>query len=98
MAHVFSTKIVVTRKKHRCNACCRLFPEGTKMSVQRIANEGTIYSWYACETCDKLMGKFPDMFDDGYGEFESGCVDNYLNKNQTPEELLYELTMEKLNM
>jgi hypothetical protein len=91
MAHLFSEKTVITRKKHRCNACERVFPEGTQMNVQRIADEGTIYSWYSCRTCQALMSKFSDQFDDGYGGFESGCISNALNHDQTPEQMLEEL-------
>lgn len=67
--NVLSDKTVVTRKKHRCNACGRMFEAGTKMSRQTIASEGTIYNWYACPTCDELMAICHDL-DNGYGEYE----------------------------
>lgn len=87
--NILSHKDVITRKKHRCNACLRTFPAGTKMNVQTVANEGTIYNWYACQTCEELMAISNDL-DDGYGEYEQGCVDNALNVGQTPEEMLEE--------
>ena len=96
MPHVFSDKIVVTRKKHRCDACGRVFDKGTKMYTQTIADECTIYHWRECPTCQILLGKYRDNFDDGYGVCDQNCVAYSLNCDQTPEELLKELTKNAL--
>jgi hypothetical protein len=44
-----------------------------------------------CLTCSDLIDKFGNYFDNGYNEYEQGCVEAALNHNQSPENLLIEL-------
>jgi len=86
-----SDKIVTTRKRHRCDGCGRVFEPNTKMRTLTFA-EDTIFTWRECETCSILLTKFRDEFDDGSGICDRYCVADSLNRGQTPEQLLEELT------
>ena len=90
MYNILSDKFVTTRKPHRCDACGRHFPKGTKMRRQVNAEDG-ICQWYECPTCEELLGKYRGNFDDGYGMCEQFCVQDALNKDETPEEMLERL-------
>lgn len=88
---------VKIRKPHRCFACGRDFPVGTKMNCNVNADGGRIYSMYACETCEILMNEYSNYFDDACGIFYEDCVGDYLfyddetGVKKTPEELLDDL-------
>lgn len=89
---ILSDKIVITRKKHVCNACGRVFEKGTKMRTQVNTYDG-IGTWRTCATCDKLITNFPEHFKDEYdGSFHEGCVYEALERGQTPEDYLSALT------
>ena len=45
------SKIVITRKNHRCWGCLRSFPAGTQMESQTNVNEDGVYTVYTCSTC-----------------------------------------------
>ena len=85
--YILSDKIVITRKKHRCNACGRLFEKGTKMRTQINTYEG-IQAWRECPTCEELLKKHYSHFEDGDGMCLVNCVYESLERGQSPEELL----------
>lgn len=91
---ILSDKIVTTRKSHKCDACGRLFPAGTKMNTQVNVYDG-IQTWRSCMTCYTLMLEFKDLFfDDVEYMYPADCVYNVLENGQTPEWLLEELKKE----
>lgn len=87
---ILSDKIVITRKKHNCSACGRVFDKGTKMRAQVNTLDG-IQTWRECPTCIELLSKHRSYFTDGEDICYSDCVNEALNRGQTPEELLIEL-------
>ncbi|MDP2692797.1 MAG: hypothetical protein Q8O88_04125 [bacterium] len=88
MTQIYS-KDVKTRKPHRCFACLRTFPEGTKMNYQTNVYDGDLYSLYTCETCIDIMALSNR---DDYGEgFEEGFVREQLTGSEDPEWLLKRL-------
>jgi len=88
---IISDKIVVSRKPHWCFACARTFPAGTKLKLQVNTCDG-IQSVYSCLTCNELMTSFKDVFfDDTVDMFNMYCVSDQLSKDQTPEDLLFNL-------
>ena len=87
---ILSDKIVTTRKKHRCNACGRMFEAGTKMRTQVNTSDGLI-TWRECPTCQILLSKYRDYFEDSDGICNENCVNEILEQGQTPEDLLNEL-------
>lgn len=87
---IISDKVVTTRKDHRCSACDRKFPKGTKMRTQVNTYDG-IQTWRECPTCHVLLSEFRDRFDDEYGWVPGSCVSEVCEIGQTPEELLTEL-------
>ena len=91
---ILSDKIVTTKKKHRCDACNRVFEAATKMRTQVNVNE-SLQTWRACTTCDLLLRKYRSKFeDDSDGICYSGCVSEILDEGQTPEDLLISLDNE----
>jgi hypothetical protein len=91
---ILSDKVVITRKKHLCGACLRAFEKGTKMRTQVNTYDG-IQTWRECPTCQELLSKHRSHFSDEHNVCEYGCVDEALNRGQTPEELLSELENNK---
>lgn len=91
---VLSDKIVITRKIHKCSACGRMFEKGTKMHAQVNTFDG-IQTWRTCPTCTKLLDKHRSRFEDYDGMCYEGCVFEVLERDQTPEQLLEELTKTK---
>lgn len=89
MATVLKELNVKTRKIHRCFSCLRIFPKGTLMTYQVGIFEGDFCTTYACSTCLEIMKLSDDC------EWEGGYVDEYLQENQTPEELLICLKQHK---
>jgi len=88
--YILSDKIMVTRKKHRCDACGRVFDKGTKMRRQVNTFDG-FGTWRECPTCQILLDKYRPHFEDDYEHVcYANCVDEVLNKDQTPEDLLNE--------
>lgn len=86
MSTILQDKLVKTRKEHYCFSCLRRFPIGTDMWYWSGIYEGDFNSSYTCKTCKEIMS-----LDKENNVFEEGYVDNWLNKGQTPEELLLEL-------
>ncbi len=52
MLELIARKTVITRKPHKCFACCREFPSGTNMIYQTNKYDGRIYSLYSCVACE----------------------------------------------
>lgn len=51
--HDFYWHDVTTRKPHRCFACARELPKGTRMAVHEFKREGEFERQYWCETCQE---------------------------------------------
>lgn len=91
---ILSDKIVITRKRHNCDACGRVFEKGTKMRAQ-VNTYGGIQTWRECPTCMELLADYRSHFEDSYnGICEENCVSEVLEKNETPEDLLHKLKNE----
>lgn len=89
--YILSDKIVTTRKPHVCSACCRRFETGAKMRTQVNTSDGLV-TWRECETCQKLLSKYRSRFEDDYDHMcYEGCVNEVLERGQTPEDLLSNL-------
>lgn len=91
---ILSDKIVMTRKSHKCDACGRLFEKGTKMRIQVNTGDG-IQTWRECPTCQELLSKYRSNFEDYDHVCYSLCVDEALEKGQTPEDLLKEFKIQE---
>lgn len=90
--NILSDKIVITRKKNMCNACCRRFDKGTSMRTQVNTYDG-IQVWRECPTCQILLSKHRKNFADDYNICEEGCVNDVKENCETPEELLIRLNL-----
>jgi hypothetical protein len=85
MITILKDKHVKIRKEHMCFSCYRKFPIGTIMHYGTYVDD-KIYSLYTCSTCEQIMDLEKDET-----EFKYGYVNNELNKNETPEQLLEKL-------
>ena len=87
---IISDKIVITRKKHRCSACGRLFEKGIQMRTQINTFDG-IQAWRECPTCTELLSMYRSEFEDYDGMCYCDCVREVCAHGQTPEQLLQQL-------
>lgn len=93
--HIFSNKIVTTRKRHICNACGRFFNKGSKMRTQVNNFEGEMFTWRECPTCIELLSTYRSYFEDDDHLCYEFCVNEILEHGQTPEDLLIVLSNNK---
>lgn len=82
---------MTTRKQHYCFTCSRLFPRKSRMWVQINNIDGKINNIYTCLTCEELLPYLTSMKNSVSDYLGKDFVKQYLNKNQTPEDLLDEL-------
>ena len=68
MSVILSDKKVKTRTDHICFGCARKFSKGSTMYRQSIADAGTVWTNYLCETCREIT------YDMDYGD-EFGYAD-----------------------
>jgi len=88
--YILRDKFVVTRKKHRCSACGRVFEKGTQMRTQVNTLDG-IHTWRECPTCTELLSEYVSHFEDDDGTCSEDCVNQVREIGQTPEDLLIKL-------
>lgn len=76
MSYAINVKEVKIRKPHKCWGCGRLFPTGTLMESNVSTDEGKIFTTYFCETCQNVVDKAADWYEDeGIGFME--LINNY---------------------
>lgn len=92
--NILRDNIVITRKKHMCNACGRVFEKGTKMHTQVNTLDG-IQTFRECPTCTELLSKYRSFFEDYCSICYEFCVNDILEKGETPEDILYCLNNSK---
>ena len=71
-----SSKIVSTRKPHKCCGCMRTFPPKTRMEYTVSVDGGDFSTAYFCETCQQILSDM-DPFDYEDGIREGELIDNY---------------------
>ena len=54
MTRNIRSRKVKTRIAHNCFGCNRLFPKGTVMHVDTVAEDSAIWDCYLCETCYEI--------------------------------------------
>ncbi len=73
MSDILKQKEVKTRKRHICFGCGLMYPIGSKMILLSIADGGTVWDSYMCETCTEYSHRhirYDDEF--GFGELRDG--------------------------
>lgn len=48
-------KIIKVRKEHICQGCGKKINIGERVTVTKLANDGTAYSFYECDECNKYF-------------------------------------------
>lgn len=75
MSTIISQKNITTRKPHVCFGCGREFPKSTIMSRESIADGGTVWTCYLCQTCQSITSemRYDDEF--GYGDLREEALE-----------------------
>ena len=71
---ILSSKLVKTRKPHKCVACGRVFPEESSMFRVSTADGGTAYTDYICTTCSVVMHR-DDITDYSEGSLFEAAIE-----------------------
>ena len=53
MSTILSSKMVKTRKEHICFGCGRKFSKGVNMTRNNVADNGTVFTTYLCQSCER---------------------------------------------
>lgn len=75
-------KKVKTRKEHKCFGCGKKFPAGRLLNYSTGIFEGSFYSNYLCNACDKEAHSSRDYFEYGFcgGDLREGRVEKVRNR------------------
>lgn len=77
MNKILRYKFVKTRKPHVCFGCGRCFEPPYQMISAAAAYDGTVGSYYLCESCNKVasyLGPWPwEEF--GYGDLREAALE-----------------------
>lgn len=60
MSKILDSRLVKTRKPHKCFGCDRTFPAGTIMELSTVADDTEFFSSYLCDTCQEIARDFED--------------------------------------
>lgn len=71
---ILSSKLVKTRKPHKCVACGRVFPAESGMFRVSTADGGTAYTDYICTTCSVVMHR-DDITDYSEGSLFEAAIE-----------------------
>jgi hypothetical protein len=76
MSTLLSSKLVKTKREHICFGCGRKFDKDTNMIRSSFADNGTAFTTYLCQSCEKYCH---DNFDYGdefsFGELKDGVLE-----------------------
>lgn len=64
MCHAIDTKLVETRRDHRCFGCEWPFPASSMLYAHKIRGDGRIYTLYLCARCNEASEELG--YDDTY--------------------------------
>ena len=73
MIETIGIKDVVTRKNHVCFGCGRDFLPGSKMERSGVADSGTMWTCYLCETCAEISRGLDDYY--GFGDLRQAALE-----------------------
>lgn len=74
--------IVTVRKKHQCHWCLKIINVWEKAESWTYTFDWDIYTLYECLDCVEFVKKYPDCFEDDYGEWaQEGYVAEYKSEN-----------------
>lgn len=86
MATVLDTKMVITKKPHKCWGCGGIIPKGRNVSRQSQADEGRVFSVYTCEICDMFIN---------HPDFDSDDLE-YIAAGELPQQDYYKDSIREL--
>lgn len=86
---ILKDKLVKIKKQRRCFGCCRQFEIGSFMQYQAQVFDGDFNQTYHCQTCEKYLTYFSNLFNDGDGYCCGWMLDEMNGSKQTVEEFSY---------
>ena len=75
MSKILRYNAVITRKPHICFGCGRKFQPPCKMISAACADGGTVFSYYLCETCNKISSEMHYGDEYGVGDFRDEALE-----------------------
>lgn len=59
MSKILDSRLVKTRKPHKCFGCDRTFPAGTIMELSTVVDVDKLFGSYLCDVCLEIVSDFP---------------------------------------
>ena len=81
MSKAIRSKIVKTRKPHRCFGCARLFEAGTEMLKEEVVDDG-MWTCYLCNTCASISNELEPWDEFGYSDLREEALEREGNRNE----------------
>jgi len=83
MSDIISTKLVKTRKPHRCFFCAELYSSGTIMRSTTYKDGKELYREHICNVCGEYIQRYWHYGDEcGYGEIKANDIEVWENIKQ----------------
>lgn len=74
MSELLNSRRVTTRKNHVCFGCGRIFPAGTKMTVDVVIDD-SIWNCYLCSTCKEITLDMEPWDEFGHGDLRDEALE-----------------------
>lgn len=82
MSKILRYKLVKIRKPHVCFACGRCFEPPCGMISAAAAYDGTVESYYLCESCDKVASSDLESGEEfGFGDLREAALEYEKEQN-----------------
>lgn len=81
MSKILRYKLVKTRKPHVCFGCGRCFEPPCQMISAAAAYDGTVWSYYLCESCNKVASDLESWEEFGFGDLREAALEYEKEQN-----------------
>lgn len=75
MSKILRYKLVKIRKPHVCFGCGRCFEPPYRMISAAAAYDGTVGSYYLCESCNKVASGLGPCEEFGFGDLRAAALE-----------------------
>ena len=65
MCLTLRSKVVTTRKAHRCFGCGEEWPAGSQMHAEVTRGDGRVYTLYLCDECHAVVPAYGEVYYEG---------------------------------
>lgn len=89
MGNFTNSKIVKTRKEHRCGFCNRIIPKGFKVKFLSGYFEDSFFNSYLDDFCDNYIDLYWEEYScDGFNEDDFNEIDTWFNYGNCCERII----------